>query len=129
MQLRWSDLDALSHVNNVRLMEFLQEARIGLLSRIVGMEMSEPIGQVVARHEVDYLRPLYLSPDPVAVQVRIERIGRSSYTMLQEVIGPDGLVAARARTVLVIVDGTGTASTPIPPELRVELEQYLVIEV
>jgi YbgC/YbaW family acyl-CoA thioester hydrolase len=127
VQLRFADLDLLGHVNNVRLMEFLQEARVALL-RQVGRDAGRAIGdehadysQVVARSEVDYVRPLFLSEEPVTVSTWVERIGGSSYTLRHEVLDQQGALAARARTVLVVVGAGGTSSLPIPDDLRAAL--------
>ncbi len=127
VQLRWADLDLLGHVNNVRLMEFLQEARVALLlevgSRVDGAagDLSADFSQVVARNEIDYLRPLYLSEEPVSVSTWVEHLGRSSYTLGHEVLDQSGRVAARARTVLVVVGPGATSSVPIPDGLRAAL--------
>ena len=127
VQLRWADLDPLNHVNNVRLMEYLQEARLALLFELglVAGDVEADYGQVVARNEVDYLRPLFLTPDPLVVRTWVDRIGRTSYTLGHEVVGPDGEVAARATTVLVVTDAAVTGSRPIPDPLRAALAQHL----
>ncbi len=57
--LRWADMDAQGHVNNVTYVDYLQEARVDVFRVHApvrgGEELAE--GVVVVRHEVDYLRP------------------------------------------------------------------------
>ena len=53
--LRWSDMDAYGHVNNVVFLRYLEEARIDFLFR---PDKDFKQGSVVARHEIDYMRPL-----------------------------------------------------------------------
>src|ERR1700754_21977 len=76
--LRWSDMDAYGHVNNARFLTLFEEARVALFflgARQMGLTSFED-GIVIARHEVDYLRPVdYGSgPDGTAREpsVRIE---------------------------------------------------------
>jgi acyl-CoA thioester hydrolase len=131
VQLRWADLDLLGHVNNVRLMEFLQEARVALLTQVgrriggAAGDQHHDFSQVVARNEVDYVRPLFLSEEPVTVTTWVERIGTSSYTLLHEVLDQSGQMAAQARTVLVVVSPGATSSVPIPDELRAALAELV----
>ncbi|WP_278256592.1 acyl-CoA thioesterase [Nocardioides convexus] len=59
--LRWADLDLLGHVNNVRYVDYLREARGALLRACLeaaGVERHEGDGYVVVRHEVSFVAPL-----------------------------------------------------------------------
>ena len=55
--LRWSDMDAYGHVNNVQFVRLLEDARVAMLVDWFpeGLEQLDR-GIVVARHEIDYLR-------------------------------------------------------------------------
>ena len=58
--VRWSDMDAYGHVNNVRFLTLYEEARVALMfvgAREAGVTSLED-GIVIFRHEVDYLRPV-----------------------------------------------------------------------
>ena len=50
-------MDAYGHVNNVIFLGYLEEARVSLFER---MDLANPLetGVVVARHEIDYRKPL-----------------------------------------------------------------------
>lgn len=121
IERRFSDIDLLGHVNNVAYHDYLQEARVRLLTRL-GRETVGIPAQVVARHEIDYLRPLPASTEPVIVETWIESVGRSSYVVAYRMLDTDGTVAARARTVMVFVDAASGASVPVPPQFRTWLE-------
>ena len=116
VEQRFADLDLLGHVNNVAYLTYLQEVRLKLLARLLG-ERLLTMSHVVVRNEVDYLLPLGFSPEPLPVDAWIERIGTSSYTIGSDVIGHDGRVAARGKTVLVHVGADGR-SAPISDEVR-----------
>lgn len=122
--LRWSDMDALRHVNNVVYLELLEEARVRMLSSLHHAGGPD-IGLVVGRNEIDYLRPLRYSQDPVVVNVWVERIGRASFTVAYQVLDPKGLVVVQAKTVVVSVNTEGTGSSPLPDEARRLLGRYL----
>lgn len=117
VEQRFADLDLMGHVNNVAYLTYLQELRLKLLYRLLGDTLAG-MNQVVVRNEIDYLVPLGLSEEPLGAETWVESMGRSSYVIACEIIGPSGAVAARGRTWLVYLDGTGMASTPIPDDAR-----------
>lgn len=133
--LRFADLDMLGHVNNVRAMELIQEARVSLM-RDFGYELNvdvigenfEGVAQVIARAEVDYLRPILLSHRVVTVETTVGRVGRSSYDLKHVVVVPDGTEVMRATSVMVCVSPQTGASAPIPDTWRAVLESELVKE-
>ena len=89
-QLRWSDMDAFGHVNNVVFLRYLEEARVDLMFR-AAREMdpeSFASGVVVARHEVDYLRPLVYRTEPVTVETWVSELGAASATLGYEIREP-----------------------------------------
>ncbi|RKS73798.1 acyl-CoA thioester hydrolase [Motilibacter peucedani] len=103
--MRWGDMDAYQHVNNVAYLGYLEEARIDLLFRL-GAERGLAAlrdGLVVARHEIDYLAPLVWHPRGIDVEVWVEKVGGSSFTVGYRV-HDDGRTYARARSTLVSYD-------------------------
>jgi acyl-CoA thioester hydrolase len=102
--IRWSDLDVYGHVNNARFLTLYEEARVALMfrgARERGLTSFED-GVVIARHEVDYLRPVG-SLDPVRVELWLEQIRPSRFVIGYEMFDAD-LVASRARSVCVPYD-------------------------
>lgn len=123
VERRFSDLDVLGHVNNVTYLVYLEEARVRLLRRVADrVGGADPMTQVVARTEIDYLHPLLLKAEPVVVDTWVSRVGRSSYEVRYLVLDDDGTVAARARTVQVFFDPATGGSAPIPAPVRAVLE-------
>jgi acyl-CoA thioester hydrolase len=107
--LRWSDMDAFQHVNNVVFLRYLEEARVDFMFRPVAEGIVEDDGVsfrdgcVVARHEIDYLRPLTHRHEPVTIETWVTRLRAASVTVTYEVKDGD-TVYARAATVLVPYD-------------------------
>lgn len=123
--LRWADMDSLGHVNNATTLTLLEEGRVRLFND-VGQGMDAEFGLVVARHEIDYVQPMYYSLEPLPMSVWIERIGTASFTFGCEIRNPGGAVAVQARTVVVAIATDGSGSTPLPPAARTALSRYLI---
>ncbi|MFH8485643.1 acyl-CoA thioesterase [Streptomyces longisporoflavus] len=100
--LRWSDMDAFGHVNNVVFLRYLEEARIDFMFRLAPGDGSPSFsgGSVVARHEIDYVRPLVHRHSPVTIESWVTKIGAASLSISYEVKDPDQ-VYVRASTIVV----------------------------
>jgi acyl-CoA thioester hydrolase len=114
--IRWDDIDAFGHVNNAKYLTYIQEARF-LWSPIIEM--------VVARAEVDYIAPIYEGGRFYDVNLWVEAIGNSSFTMGYEVVGDNGLVHAKVKTVQVAVSMETKKSRPLTDTEREFLNAYL----
>ncbi|MEE4542063.1 thioesterase family protein [Streptomyces sp. V4-01] len=124
--LRWADMDAFGHVNNVAFLRYLEEARIDFMFRLAPGEGSASFtgGSVVARHEIDYLRPLVHRHEPVTVETWVTDITAASMTVRYEVKDPEVLYA-RAATVVVPYNLQAQRPRRITPEEKEFLERYL----
>jgi acyl-CoA thioester hydrolase len=102
--VRWSDMDAFGHINNARFLTLYEEARVELMfigARKAGLTSMEE-GIVIARHEVDYLRPVDYGPS-VRIEMWIEELRPSRFTVAYELFAAAEL-ASRARSVCVPFD-------------------------
>ena len=98
--VRWSDLDSYGHVNNVKFFDYVQEARIDMIRRTVGWSAEDV--WLVARQDLEYLRPLDFRREPYEVGTVVAAVGRRSITLAVEVRAPEsGTAYATARTVVV----------------------------
>ncbi len=124
--LRWSDMDSFGHVNNVVFLRYLEEARIDFMFRLARKAASGAFtgGSVVARHEIDYLRPLVHRHEPLTVETWITKIGGASATVAYEIKDEEALYA-RAATVVVPYDLERGRPRRLSPEERTFLEEYL----
>lgn len=75
--------------------------------------------------EADYLGPLRHG-DRVLVELRVERIGRTSFTVGCEFRRHGKQIAARTRTVHTVVERTSFRPVPVPEPLRQALEPHLL---
>ncbi len=123
--LRWADFDAMSHVNNARYLEFMQDARVSLI-HAMGLDTTSllQLGHFVARNEIDYVRPIGMDDHEVVVELWVSRFGGASYDVRYEVLDERGVVCARAKSVMVTVDVPTGAAVRIPDEVRAQLERF-----
>ena len=124
--LRWSDMDAFGHVNNVVFLRYLEEARIDFLFRLAPGEGTSAFsgGCVVARHEVDYLRPLVHRHEPITVELWATKLNAASFTLAYEV-KDESTVYARASTVMVPYVLAEGRPRRLTPQERAFLQPYL----
>jgi len=100
LRVRWADLDSYGHVNNVKFYEYIQQARIDLMTRTV--EWPPEAVWVVVRQDLDYLRPLDFRPEPYQVRTAVAKVGNRSFTLAADISDPlSGAVFATAATVVV----------------------------
>ncbi len=103
VRVRYSDLDAQGHVNNARVITLLEEARVDWLypdaTRRGAHQLVRAI--VVATLEIQYRRPIPFGR-PARVSIGVTAIGGASFTV-EYVVTTDGVLAATASTVLVVV--------------------------
>jgi acyl-CoA thioester hydrolase len=123
--LRWSDMDAFGHVNNVVFLRYLEEARIDFMFRLARQADSGSFtgGSVVARHEIDYVRPLVHRHAPVTVETWVTKVGAASTTLAYEIKDAD-TVFVRASTIVVPYDLERERPRRLAPEEKSFLEEF-----
>lgn len=78
--VRFSDTDALGHVNNANYLSFLECARVEYLKKVLGRTRAEDYGVIIARIEIDYKSPAF-HYETLRVGCRVEEIGGSKIIM------------------------------------------------
>lgn len=92
--VRFADIDSQGHVNNVRFLDYLEDARFGMFAIDPHKAGEEPFkGLVVTRHEIDYRRPLGFRADPVRVETWVEEIRPVRFRLRYEIRDDDHLYA------------------------------------
>lgn len=125
--VRWDDIDAFGHVNNAKYLTYIQEARFQWSWYQYAAKNEKPtlVEMVVAKAEVDFLVPIYEGGRFCDVTLWVEQIGNSSFTLGYEVIGDNGVVHAKVKTVQVAVSMETKKSRPLTDPEREFLKQYL----
>src|SRR3954453_9555572 len=87
VHLRWSDMDAYGHVNNVDMLRLLEMARIEAFwvseqtthhTGILDASPGSATATYVARQEIEYVAPLAYRQVPVIVELWIGHVGGAS---------------------------------------------------
>ncbi|MHA7278602.1 acyl-CoA thioesterase [Arthrobacter sp. MDT2-2] len=117
LQLRFGDEDSYGHVNNVRYLQFLEDARVLLMSRPRPegsfLDLIDPDHYtLVARQEIEYRAPLNFSTTPAAVDLWVTDVGGSSFDLgyaVRDRIDADGSTtsAIAASTMVLVSRSTG----------------------
>ena len=120
--LRWGDMDAMSHLNNVVYFRLMEEARIQWFAQF-GFATT-PVGEapILAHASCDFLKAMTY-PGTAIVGQNVTRLGRSSVEMSITIDKKDepGVKYASGRAVIVWFDyGTGKAA-PWPDAVRAAL--------
>jgi acyl-CoA thioester hydrolase len=127
IQLRWSDLDAYNHVNNVEMLRILQEARIQAFwaddeanpedagTAVLDSGVGGKTLSLIAHQEMEYLAPVPFLRQPLDIELWLGRLGGASVQVCYEIYSPAGVsprvLFGRASTTLVMVDpATGKPS-------------------
>nr|WP_298380939.1 thioesterase family protein [uncultured Halomonas sp.] len=117
------DTDALGHINNTRLPAWFEWARNDLFRLFTPDLDPRKWALIMARMEVEYHAELFYGED-IELRTWISRLGNSSFTVTQEA-WQKGRPGARGNTVMVYYDHAAKRATPLPPEIRHELEKHL----
>lgn len=93
--VRWSDIDAYGHVNNAELLRILEEARIQAFwassssdrptTAILDATPGSQTATLIARLEIEYLRPIPYQREPLNVHMWISHLGGASLDLCYEV--------------------------------------------
>jgi acyl-CoA thioester hydrolase len=127
IKVRFSDLDAMRHVNNATYLSYLEEARIAYFKDILekpknGLDFEA----VVARIEINYHQPIILG-DEIEVVTRVSKMGSKSsdveHLILVERDG-DKVIAASALTKLVSYNYEKQYSFATPDRIKKKIEEF-----
>ena len=99
--MRWGDMDAYGHINNVEVLRILEEARVHAFgppagTGLYGMEVPHPIFSelaadvqaLVVEHRVKYLSPLNYRNIPARVEVWLSAVKGGSFTVAYAIYDP-----------------------------------------
>ncbi|GAA3927355.1 thioesterase family protein [Actinomadura viridis] len=125
-KLRFGDIDSQGHVNNVKFLGYLEDARLEMFHGDPVRKGEKPVrGMVIARHEIDYRHPLLPTVYPIRVETWVTEARAASFTLAYEV-RDDEHVYAEAVSVLVAFDVEAGRLRRFTAEEREFIGRYLV---
>jgi acyl-CoA thioester hydrolase len=121
VQVRYRDLDTLSHVNNAVYASYLEQARSEYFEGVTGVDIRDG-EMVIARLAIDYRAPVTAADGAVTVGTSVVDLGGSSMTMDQRVVAGDTVAADASCTVVAV--GPEGGSRELPGAWREAIEDY-----
>lgn len=121
--MRWSDMDAYGHINNVQVLRLLEEARIHAFGPPGGTgaggeqppvavfsSVNPGVQALVVEHRVRFVDTLDYRNVPVRIDVWVSALSPASFTLAYRIHDPlNETACVRAETILAFVD-TNTGS-------------------
>ncbi|RLL46837.1 acyl-CoA thioesterase [Oceanobacillus piezotolerans] len=123
--VRFSETDALGHVNNVSYLIYFEEARTKFFDEVCGnKELAESF--ILASVTCDYLSQAFAA-QILKIETRVSRVGKKSFTVehLLKDKETNGIIA-KGTAVLVAFDYKIQKTISIPSGVRSRLENRLV---
>lgn len=124
IQIRFSDIDRLGHVNNSIYNQYLDVARLDYINQTIRKYTDWDSKTVVLVHvECDFLQSTLIT-DTVYVTTQVLKTGNRSITMSQQIVDDKGSVKVKSLSVLSTLDVKTGESFPLPDEWRMAVEQF-----
>lgn len=114
MQIRFTDIDMIGHLNNNVYLSFMDLAKLNYFKTIRGggLEISD-LNMVVVHVDVDFLAPTFMDED-VEVWTQVTSVGKHSVKLEQRVVnGVTGETKSIGRTVMAGFDPKTSTGLPV----------------
>lgn len=122
VQVRFSDLDVLGHVNNSVYLTYFESARVYYFKCLLATDWNwETDSVVLVKNEVEYIRPIFLHDVP-EVEIYTERIGSKSFTFGYN-IRVNNVLCSKGFSTLVAYDVETKSTVPIKQRMLEVLEK------
>jgi acyl-CoA thioester hydrolase len=127
LPVRWGDMDAFGHVNNVHSMRYLESGRIAYVEDVLGITLESKENIVLANIQCSFLQQLHY-PATVAVATRINRLGRSSLHIRCAIYRQgESEPVVTGKGVLVWFDFISHQAIPLPDPLRAAILNFEIV--
>lgn len=124
LEPRFAETDALGHISNTIFPIWFEDARTPVF-KIFNPEMDvHNWTLILARQEIDHTAQTFIGKS-VSIQTGLGKIGNSSFEVIQ-IAEQDGSVIAKGKAVLVHFDYELQKASPIPDDIRAQLEAHKV---
>lgn len=125
IEMRWSDMDELHHVNNAVYLTYFEQARVSYFQEACQWNWKDD-GVILANAQINYIRPLCYG-DPAYIYVRVSRFGNKSfeveYLLVNEYESRKERLTTGATT-LVMFDYKTQAPFTVPDRIKNAITAY-----
>lgn len=125
IQVRFSDIDMMNHVNNSIQTTYCDVARMQYFNDVFNLSVARTEQSlIVASLHVDFKKPIFMK-ESIWVLNKIVEIGHKSITMAQQIITDDNKeIKSRAITVLTGYNHLLLKSIVIPEKWQADIENF-----
>ena len=124
IQVRFSDLDVLGHVNNTIYLSYFEMARVHYFKELLGEGWDwNKFGIVLAKNEVEYFKSVLLNHEPL-ITIYTEHIGSKSFTLGYE-LHVNNELFAKGKSIQVCFDASIQQSILVPDQMRMQLQRII----
>jgi len=117
IQIRFSDIDVLGHVNNAVYLSYFEVARVIFFSNLMGEDWDwHRNGVVLRKNVIEYIKPVVLNDVP-EIFIHTQRIGKKSFTLEYDLKVKNEL-RSTGSSVLVSYDSEKMISKDIPAKMK-----------
>jgi len=121
---RFSETDVLGHINNTVLPVWFEAARVPIFKIFTPDLDPKQWKLIIAKVEVTFKGELFYGQE-VEIKTAIERIGSSSFVILQQA-WQHGACCAEGKTVMVRYDFANKSAQPLSEEEKQQLTAFLL---
>ncbi|WP_042355468.1 acyl-CoA thioesterase [Bacillus rubiinfantis] len=123
---RFSETDALGHINNTSYFIYLEEARIRFLE-MLGFDLNgQNFSFILASAKCDYISQGFFNQQ-LRITTYVTKIGTKSFQLEHDIINKDtNQLIAHGQVVMVYFDFEKQQSKPLPELMKQGLNTYLV---
>jgi len=117
IQVRFADIDMMGHVNNAVYLSYFEMTRVHYLEKLLGSKWDyKKDGFLLARNEIDYIKPLFLHDAP-QIELKTKNLGNKSFTFTY-IVRVNGEVRTKGLSIMVCYDSVENKTIPIPDTMR-----------
>ena len=121
IQVRFSDLDVLGHVNNSVYLSYFEIARVAFFSPLMGLDWDwQKKGVLIKKNEIEYFSPILLHQEP-EISIYTRSIGTKSFILEYDLYVNEKL-SSTGSSVLVCYNSFSQTTINVPDEMRLVLE-------
>ena len=126
LQIRFSDVDVLGHVNNTVYMTFYDTGKAHYFSAILGRHIDwKHVECVIANIDCAFMAPIFFR-DRIEVLTRCVAMGEKSFRLLQVIREKEtGVIKSACETVMVAFDPQTGKAMELPAHWREALQREL----
>lgn len=122
IQVRFSDLDILAHVNNSVYLTYFEMARVDYFVQLLGHAWDwKKFGVVLKKNEIEYHRSVVLYDEPI-IEIFCTHVGTKSFILEYE-LRVKGEIYTTGSSVMVCFNSETQQTIEVPEYMRQALEK------